>query len=402
MSGNTQARKCSGRIHAKSAADTGRRALVLASVASMIDLFNADNINILLNLGYRVDVAANFDSGSITSQERVDEFKQELTDRGIRVYNIPIPRSLSRKKEMLQSYKDIKRLVNRNYYTIVHCHSPIGGVLCRAACRRTRKNGTRVIYTAHGFHFFQGAGVKAWMLYYPAEKICSNFTDVLITINHEDYKAAKRLHAKKTVYVPGIGIHVNEIKNAAADREAKRAEFGLDMDDFIFMSTGQISVRKNHEIVIRALADIPDPKVKYFIAGFGELQEQLKKLARHLHVDKRVIFAGYRKDIKELLHAADAFVFPSIQEGLPVALMEAMAAGLPVVASRIRGSTDLIEDGTGGYLVNRNDVKGFSRAMKRILESDSHGMGIKNQERVMQFDTSAVNKRMIRIYSGTK
>lgn len=375
------------------------KALILASVASMIDLFNADNINILLNLGYEVDVATNFEFGSITSQNRVNEYKQELIDRNIEVYHVPIPRSLSMVKEIVVSYKMIKNLVNKNQYQIVHCHSPIGGVICRMACRDARKKyGTKVIYTAHGFHFFEGASKKAWMIFYPIEKFCSNFTDVLITINQEDYKNAQKFHALNVEYVPGIGIHTDEFRNVEVDCHEKRKELGLVDDDFVFMSTGQISIRKNHEVIIRALKKIKNPKVKYLIVGFGELEEDLKKLSEELNLKDRVVFAGYRGDVNELLHVVDAYVFPSLQEGLPVSLMEAMAVGLPVICSRIRGNVDLIENGRGGFIYDCYDIDGFVEGMKKIIDGAGSQMGTVNIETMKKFDISEVNQAMERIY----
>ncbi len=379
-----------------------KRALMIASVASMLDLFNSENIDILLKLGYEVDAAANFELGSITSQERVEEYKQELKSKGVCVHNIPIPRDIFKIRQMLHSYKKIKKLADKNEYDIVHCHSPIGGVLCRLACRDARRRGTKVIYTAHGFHFFKGAGRIAWALYYPAERFCANFTDILITINREDYKASKKFHAGRTVYLPGIGIHVDEIKNLSVDRNQKREELGLAPSDFVFMSTGQISVRKNHEVVIRALSRIKNPNVKYLIVGFGELEETLKHLAWNLGLKDRVIFAGYRKDVKELLHAADAFVFPSLQEGLPVALMEAAAAGIPIVASRIRGNVDLIKDGAGGYLADCHDAAGFAEAMKRVMVTDIDSMVQYNSVEIKKYDSHYVNNIMKKIYESVR
>lgn len=375
------------------------KALMLASVASMIDLFNTDNMNILLDLGYQVDVAANFKFGSITSQERVNEYHNELLERKINVYHIPIPRDLFKVRDIFISYKKIKKLVNENDYQVVHCHSPIGSVVCRIACRKARKRyGIKVIYTAHGFHFFKGAGIKAWLIFYPIEYICSFFTDILITINHEDYERAQRMHAKEVKYIPGIGVHTDEFRNVIIDRNKKREELGIEKDDFIFMSTGQISKRKNQEVIIRALAQIKNPKVKYLLVGFGELEERLKKLVTELGLNNRVIFAGYRSDVKELLHAVDAYAFPSLQEGLPASLMEAMAVGLPVVCSRIRGNVDLIENGKGGFLYDCHDVNGFAEGMKRIIEGTQSESGAINTKTMRKFDSSVVNEVMEKIY----
>lgn len=375
-----------------------KKALMLASVASMIDLFNADNINILIDLGYQVDVACNFKEGSITSQERVDEYKKELEERGIGTYQIPIPRSISRVKDITTSYQLTKKLVDENDYQIVHCHSPIGGVICRLACREARKKGTRVIYTAHGFHFFNGASKKAWAVFYPIEKECSRFTDVLITINQEDYKRAQEFHAKKIEYVPGIGVHTKEFQNTLIDRNAKREEFGFKDSDFVFMSTGQVSVRKNHEVIIKALAKLNNTNVKYLIAGFGEEEDRLKRLAMELGISNQVVFAGYRNDIKELLHTVDGFAFPSLQEGLPVALMEAMSVGLPIVCSKIRGNEDLICNGVGGFLVDPYDVEGFKNGMEQIVNGVSEEMGAANIEIMKKFDIDTVNEKMRQIY----
>lgn len=375
------------------------KALILASVASMIDLFNRDNINILLKLGYDVEVATNFEFGSITSSKRVNEYKQELIDKGIKVYNIPIPRNINMIKEIISSYRMLKKLVNKREYAVVHCHSPIGGVICRLACKNVRKKyATKVIYTAHGFHFFKGASKKNWMLFYPTEYFCSYYTDVLITINKEDYNSAKKFHAKKVEYVPGIGIHTNEFRNISINRNKLREEFGFSDDDFIFMSTGQISVRKNHEVIIRALAKIDNSKVKYLIVGFGELETKLKKLVSELELNSRVVFAGYRDDVKEILHVVDAYAFPSLQEGLPASLMEAMSVGLPVVCSRIRGNVDLIENGKGGLIYDCKDIEGFAEGMKKISEGLGNEMGINNIETMKKFDASVVNEIMEKIY----
>lgn len=369
----------------------------MASVASMIDLFNTDNINILRSLGYSVDVATNFEEGSITSQDRVNEYIEELKAQGIGTYQMPIPRSIKKVGNIISSYKMIKKLVEEKKYKIVHCHSPIGGVICRLACKRARKKyGTKVIYTAHGFHFFKGASKTAWMIYYPVEKWCSKYTDILITINQEDYQRAQKMKAVRVEYVPGIGVHTEEIKNVVSDKDAIRSEFGFSGDDFVFMSTGQISVRKNHELVIRALSKINDKTVKYLIVGFGEEEERLKKLVDELGLKDRVVFAGYRKNVKEILHAVDAFAFPSLQEGLPVSLMEAMAVGLPVVCSRIRGNTDLIENGKGGYLFDCHDVDGFAEGMKKLYNNKE--VGLKNLEMIKKFDIDNVNIKMKSIY----
>lgn len=388
-------------VHSSGGAECSEKgnALMLASVASMIVQFNVDNMNLLSDLGYSVAVAANFDSGNALGQEKIDKFREDLLNNGTDVFNICIPRSIFSIKNIFKSYKQIKDIVKKNDYKIVHCHSPIGGVLCRLACRKARKNGTKVIYTAHGFHFFKGASKIAWAIYYPIEKFCSRFTDVLVTINHEDYQRAQSFKAKKVEYVPGIGVHTVEFRNAKCNREELRKEFGFSCDDFVYMSVGQLFARKNHEVIIKALSKINDDRVKYLLVGFGELEGYLKDLVTSLHLENRVVFTGYRGDVKELLHAVDGFAFPSLQEGLPVSLMEAMSVGLPIVCSEIRGNTDLLEDGKGGYMYDPYDVEGFAKGMKKIISSDYHRMGEINIETMKSFDIEKVNSKMFEIYS---
>lgn len=378
------------------------KALMMSSVASMIDLFNADNINILLELGYDVHVATNFEFGSITSQERVDEYRQELEARGIKTFQLPVPRSLFAIKNILTSYKKMKRLVEENQYQIVHCHSPIGGVIARLACIKARKTRTKVIYTAHGFHFFKGAPIKNWLIFYPVEKICSLFTDVLITINQEDYSRAKKFWAKEVEYVPGIGVDVEKIRSTTVNRSSMRKEFGLNDDDYVILSVGQLSKRKNHEVIIKALSKIEDNNVKYLLCGFGELEDYLKQLAKNLGVEDRIIFAGYRKNVYEILQIVDCFAFPSLQEGLPVSLMEAMAAGVPVVCSRIRGNVDLIVDGENGVLCEPTDVDAFEIALTRMITGDIIKKAGSGANSIYSKDIRVIRTKMKTMYSHVK
>ena len=374
-----------------------RTALMIASVGTMIDSFNRDNIRLLSGLGYEVHVAANFVEGN-PSISRMEKFRQELEQQGVNSFHIPMPRNPYKFGRIITSYKMVKKLVEEHQYDIVHCHSPVGGVVARLACRKARKNGTKVLYTAHGFHFFKGASKTAWLVYYPIEKMCSYFTDVLITINQEDHQRAAELHAKQNVYIPGVGVNTQEFRKIEINTAKKRAQLGIAEGDFLFISVGELSHRKNHETAIRALAKIEDSTCKYLIAGTGPLDSQLKQLVDKLGLKERVIFAGYRSDIKELLHASNAFVFPSIQEGLPVALMEAMAVGLPVVCSRIRGNVDLVEDGQGGYLYTPMDVDGFAEGMKKLVHNELSSMGMVNMELMEKFDIRTVNTEMEKIY----
>ena len=262
---------------------------------------------------------------------------------------------------------EVEALMKQNTYEFCHCHSPIGGVVARIAGHRTR---TKVIYTAHGFHFYQGAPVMNWLVYYPVEKMLSRWTDVLITINHEDYaRAKKKFHAGKTYYLPGIGIDLERFHVGDAETiQQKRQELGLQPEDVFLLSVGELSDRKNHVVVIEAMKQLVQrhPQLRYFICGQGEKKQELQQLIRKYHLEDHVKLLGFRTDVAELCQAADVFVFPSKQEGLPVALMEAMACGVPVVCSRIRGNDDLVEDGVNGYFVQKNNSREFERIISKI------------------------------------
>lgn len=378
-----------------------KRALMYASVASMIDLFNMDNIRILQELGYQVDVACNFEEGSITSVERVQKFKEELEKQGIRYFQIPIPRSITRITNILKSYKLTKKLSKENY-DLVHCHSPIGSVICRQAFKNTQ---TKIVYTAHGFHFYKGAPLKNWLIFYPIEKYYSRWTDVLITINKEDYDRAKRQKMAKVIeYVPGIGIDLSKYNNESQSKSTLRAELLLPNESLILTSVGELNDNKNHQIVIKALAKINDPRVHYIICGKGDNRDKLLKLAEELNISDKIHLLGFRKDIPEILSQSDIFVFPSLREGLPVSLMEAMASGLPCIVSDIRGNKDLIDNGKGGYLIGPTDYIKYSNTLKNLVMSsnEQNKMRLYNLNKIKMFDKKIIGSRMMKIYDDFK
>lgn len=379
-----------------------KKAIIIASVASMIDQFNRDNINLLQKLGYEVSVACNFEYGSSTSNEQVKKLIKDLDELNVKHYHVPIPRSMFALKDMFKSYKFLRQLPLKEKYNLMHCHSPIGGVLARLAFKKSRRHGTRVIYTAHGFHFYDGAPLKNWIIFYPIEKLCSKLTDCLITINKEDYKRAKeKFYAKEVEYVPGIGIHVEEIQNTYVDLAKKKSEFGI-TDEKILVSVGELNSNKNHETIIKALVMLKtDVKFKYILCGKGDKEEYLKELVKQLNLQDKVIFAGYRNDIREILKISDIFCFPSYREGLSVALMEAMAVGLPVICSKIRGNVDLIDNDKGGLLFLSNDKDECALCIEKLItnEKKRNVYKIYNLDKIKKFDKSTVILLMRKIFN---
>ena len=382
-----------------------KKALVLASVASMIDQFNMPNIRLLIDMGYHVDVACNFVNGSTCSDEKVSQLKAVLDSLGVGCFQIDFARNVLKVSQNLKAYCQTRRIVKEGRYDLIHSHSPIGGLLSRLAARDMRiGNGgsTKVIYTAHGFHFFKGAPLLNWMIFYPIEWVSSYLTDTLITITKEDYaRATERMHAGKVEYIPGVGIDVKKFR-AEVPVEVKlqkRQELGVGVDDMMVLSVGELNKNKNHEVVLRAIAKLGRKDVHYVIAGRGALKEYLENLAVELGIGNQFHLLGFRTDIKELYKVADVFAHPSFREGLSVAVMEAMASEMPIVCTAIRGNTDLIDEGKGGYLFNPADVDGAYTALKQVVDNvDRKALGLYNTKKAEGLDVHVILDKMKEIY----
>lgn len=297
----------------------------------------------------------------------------------------------------LQVYRQLRRLIDQEDYALIHCNTPVGGMLGRLSARAARKKGTRVVYTAHGFHFFNGAPLKNWLVFYPAERWLSRLTDLLITINREDEQRARHFHAPKTALVSGVGVDLSRFEQPVSRVEV-RASLGLKETDRVLICVGEHSVRKNHETVIRAAALVQECHVLF--CGVGDKQPELEALSRQLNIEERVHFLGFCGNIPQLLMASDVFVFPSWQEGLPVAQMEAMSAGLPCVVSDVRGNRDLIDQGDGGYLYRPDDAEGFAQGIETLLSDPAlrKSMGERNRREMQKYSLQAVLNEMSALY----
>lgn len=360
--------------------------LYITTIGSTMDFF-VSFIKQLIDEGNIVDIATN---------EHISKVPECYRKWGCMVYQIDTSRSPLNKGNLF-AIKQLKKLVLEQKYDIVHCHTPIAAACTRLACRKARKNGTKVFYTAHGFHFYKGAPLKNWMLYYPVEKICSHFTDVLITINQEDYALAqKKMKAKQVEYVSGVGIELAKFGQAVVDKSAKRKELGIPEEAMLLLSVGELNENKNHETVIRAIKDMD---VYYIIAGKGSLQEYLKNIIDELGMSKRVKLLGYRSDVAELYQAANVYVLPSVREGLNVSIMEAMASSLPCVVSKIRGNTDLIDE-NGGALFEPQSVVECKKKIENVLSQNSEQLSQYNLKKVQTMSVKRINIQMKELYRG--
>lgn len=300
--------------------------------------FNAPYMQWFKDQGWQVDNASpGIEVGNVDNQFDVDIQRSPLSFKNFK------------------ALKDLKRIIDKNKYNIIHVHTPMGAFLGRLASIASRKRGTKVIYTAHGFHFYKGAPLKNWIIYYPIEKLLARFTDALVTINYEDFQRARyKQLAKGNIYhINGIGVNLTKFHPFSTEQKVDvRKEFNLSANDFIGLYTAQFIPRKNHKFLIETLPQILKavPNFKMMFAGNGETYEESKKLAASLGIEKSILFLGARSDIAKLCGLADVHISPSFQEGLAIGNIEAMATGCPLIISKIRGHIEVCEENKNGFL----------------------------------------------------
>lgn len=376
-----------------------KKALFVATIYPFLDGFETNDMKILQEMGYEVHTIANPYVDQIPGNPKVETPNIDKLG-GVKKHGWRCARSPYDKNNII-AFRQLQALLKKENFDLVHCHTPMGGVLARIACGPYRKKGMKVIYTAHGFHFYDGAPKKNWLIYYPIEKELSRITDVIINITLEDYnRARKEFHAGHTYYVPGVGVDLEKF-NSNIDIANTRESLGVPNDSIWFLSVGELNENKNHETVIRAISQIRNPSILYTIAGEGPKRGYLENLIQEFGLQKQVKLLGFRIDVNDLYHAADIYIHPSLREGLSVATMEAMACGLPVIEGKIRGNVDLI-DKNGGVLYNPESVDECVSSIKRGLELSSEErktMGKYNQKKIQGFSKNTVEDKMREIYS---
>ncbi len=325
-----------------------------------------------------------------------EQLKADEQKFGIRLLHADIERDPFSLKN-IRAYKQTVRIIKDNDIDYIHCNTPIGGVLGRLAGKKCKVK--KVIYQAHGFHFYKGAPLKNWLIYYPIECLLAHLTDAIITINKEDHERAQKLKLRKNgkvYYVHGVGMDTEKY-SVHADRDEIRKRLGLCESDFAFISMGELNGEKNYSSAIKAVAEANDTRIKYFICGIGPKENELKQLIEELGLQNSVFLLGYRNDISDLLTGVDAFLFTSKREGLARSLMEAMAAGLPCVVSDIRGNNDLIDDGKGGFLCREGE---YADAMKKIVDDEEKRREMReyNLKKINNFDVATVKGELEVIY----
>lgn len=439
-----------------------KKALLVTTVSGFVPQFEMENVRLLQDMGYEVHYATNYHNVSYgTDNHRLD-------GTGIVRHQVDFVRSPYDIKGNVKAYRQLYEVVNEGGFDLIHCHTPMGGVLTRLVVRKVRKHGKtipRVIYTAHGFHFYHGAKLRNWLFYFPVEKWLSRYTDVQITINREDYKRAKKHWHKncKVVYVPGVGVDVSYYKGKDLAKEEReqlrqsiREELGVKPDTILFLSVGELIPRKNHISVLQTLSRIgqlmicevdneqkealdqeehyeenrncravlqnlqeelqgndcgaggvgksqtshhgkDEGNYQYLICGHGKLESEIRKQIRTLGLEGNVFLPGYCDDIRPYLYACDYFVFPSLQEGMPVALLEAVASGCRCIVSNIRGNRDIAESVPELVDVYENDSE-FEQRLIRALLCGQAGQVSDNDKNMKKYDREAVKGKMRRVY----
>ncbi|WP_320164527.1 glycosyltransferase family 4 protein [uncultured Trichococcus sp.] len=357
--------------------------LYVSTISGTINLFLVPHITRLMDQGHTVSVACRVD----------DPVHPDLLARGMKVYPIAFQRSPF-DKHNLEAYRELHRVLDEEgRFDWVHTHTPVASALVRLACRD--RQDVKILYTAHGFHFFKGAARKNWLTYYPVEKALSRYTDVLITMNSEDYAcAADEFSAGCVVNVHGVGVDLSRFTlQTESEKEHLRREYGFRPDEFILVYAAALNNRKHQTVLIEAMAELTKvvPKAKLLLIGKGPNEVGYRALINLLKLEGQVQLMGYRKDVPQLMQLADVAVSSSNQEGLPVNVMEAMAIGLPLVVSTCRGNRDLVEDGRNGFLIREDDPAIYAEKLATLYFDEKLRESMKRESAAMIQDYAVEN-----------
>ena len=347
-------------------------------------------LEIAHDLGYQIYLG--------TNHKYPEKIKTDMPF-SVTLYDSHTYRSILNFKDNYRAYKNLIKLLSEGDFEVIHCNTPVGGLVGRMCGRK--KKIKKIIYTAHGFHFYKGAPFLNNTVIKWAEQIMAHWTNAIITMNKEDYEAAKKFKLRKNgkvYFCHGVGINLDEYKEINVNEGEKRKELNLSSNDIVLISMGDLVKRKNYSLALDVIAKCKNGKIKYLICGEGPELGNLKEKSKELGIENQVIFLGYRTDIKELLKISDIFLFTSKQEGLPRSLMEAMASGLPCIVSKIRGNVDLIENGKGGYVCQNVDE--YASYIKLLINNNEMKQNMKkfNNDIIKKYSVENVKKEIEEIY----
>lgn len=371
-----------------------KKALLVATVQSHIAQFHRPLIKLLKENGYEIHVAA---------RNNLEE-KNGLQIKNVDViYNVPFQRAPLHPLN-IKAYFSIKKIIDEGNYDIVSCNTPAAGVYTRIAAIKARKKGTKVVYTAHGFHFYKGASKKNWLMFYPIERILARITDTLITITKEDYCLAKKNFKTNVEHIYGVGadsqkflaVQKTDLENLRQGESYK--------EKFIILCTGELNKNKNQKALINAMDIVvkKHPETKLLLAGNGPLEAELKELVIDHDLDDNVEFLGYRTDVEKYVLLSNLVISVSLREGLPLNIIEASICKRPVIASYNRGHRELVNDHETGRLVKPNDIEEIANTVIELIEDpiQRDNMAEQSYKSLRRYWMDSVEKRLKRIYIG--
>lgn len=389
-----------------------KKALIVTHVSGFLIKFCMNDVEILQKMGYEVHYASNRNEKGYLYEET------QLSEHNIIFHHVDIVKSPYMFRMNYHALKQLIQIVNEEDIQLIHCHTPVGGMLGRLAgrfCSLEKK--PKVIYTAHGFHFFKGAPLLNNTIFYTVEKLLAFFTDTLVVINEEDYRSARKLHLKRggRVYkMPGVGI--DRQKFLPAEEEEKRSirkKFQIPQDAFLVLSVGELNENKNHKVILDVIQKIKKREeetgrrenIYYGICGDGFFRDEIRDYARKLGISSKVFFWGYCSEIRQYYAMADLTIFPSIREGLGMAGIESLAMGIPVLAADNRGTREYMVNGKNGFVYDHKDADGFLRgiySIKNMDPEDLQQMKKYCQGSVEKFDTKYARQILEKVYKDTE
>ena len=366
------------------------KSILITCTDSMMKQFLEPHVKNLAGNGYEVEIACS------EVLNRMAEVREDL-GKYARIHLLHLKRSPMAVSN-IRGYGEIKQIIRNGHYDLIWTNEPVMGVATRLAARKARKQGTKVMYMVHGFHFYKGAPLLNWLIFYPIERLMASKADCICTINREDYARAQKMHMPKAAYIHGVGIDTERLKEGE-NRTDLRKELGLPQNAFLVLSVGELNENKNQQVIIQAVAQLNDPQVHYILCGKGDRLKELQELVEELHISEQVHFLGYRKDIAEICRQCDLFALPSRREGLPFAAMEAMYCGLPLVNSGIRGLTDITEDGSSGYICGTDDVQQYADSIRKLKNNPDARMrmGERNRKTVEAFTIGQTKREILQL-----
>lgn len=368
------------------------KVLLTATLQSHICQFHKPLVEILHKEGCEVHVAAR------DNLAEKNGLKLDFVDK---VYDIPFARS-PKSIDNLHAYKELKKIISVEKYDVIHCNTPMGGIVTRLAAKTARKQGTKVYYTAHGFHFYKGAPKKNWLIFYPIEKIL-RITDKLITITKEDYELARRKFHCKVEHIHGVGVDENRYHAVSQKEQLEiREKLNITPNQKIVLCVGELLPNKNQKMSILAVKNVirKYPDVLLLFAGNGPEKENLEKMIKENRLEKHIDFLGYITNLQEYQQVADIAISCSKREGLPLNIVEAMLSKTPVIASNNRGHRELICDKKNGFLVDVDDYKEMAKRILFLLDENVVYREIQSSAEAyaMDYTFTNVKKELMKVY----